>query len=99
MELVDVEMDNVEFINQFSNLIQHNQVIRDYILNGCRESERCSCTSYELCRSRRVAACKQGNIMTRADELFGEIRDNPLCPSIIGGRHAFNGGSDLCDPH
>ena len=46
-----------------------------------------------------VTAGKQGDLVSKTDQLFGQPRDNPLGSSIELGRHAFSKRRHLRDPH
>jgi hypothetical protein len=73
VEVVDVKMKDVEFARALPHLIEHHHVMRIRIANGRVKSQRLWRARDQLGRGYGIAACKQGDTMTLAYQLFGQI--------------------------
>jgi hypothetical protein len=90
LQLVDVEMQNVEFKRMLHDLVEHHHVIRDRIVPLGIQPKRSVGARNEVCARDRVAACEQGHIMTLSHEFFREVRDDPFSSAIESWGHALD---------
>ena len=75
-------MDNVECFGAPRHPVQHYQVMRKRIF-ASRIETQCAIARGPQCRlGLRVAAGEQGDLMTLAYQLLGQIRDNPLGAAV-----------------
>ena len=99
MQIVDVKMEGVEFGRAPAHLVEHDHVIGQRIPHPGIEPERLLRARYEFRRGQRVAAREQGDLVSLADQLLGEIRDDALGAAVQARRHAFDQRRDLGDFH
>jgi hypothetical protein len=96
---VDMKMQYVEFGCESAHLVEHHDVLRDWVLDSWVEPEGDFARRLEPRGRAGIAAREQGDLMPLPHEFFGEIGDYPLRPTIEARRAAFGEGGDLCDLH
>ena len=99
VKLVDVEMQNVEFVGALAHPIEHQHVVWNRVPHIGVEPERHGGTGHEVGGGYRVAARKQRHIVTQLDQFVGQIRDNSLGSAVQLRRHTFPQRRDLRDFH
>ena len=99
MQVVDMEVQDVEFGRPPAHPIEHDHVIGQRIPNRGLESERLLRARRQFRRSQRVAAREQGDLVSLADQLLGKIGGDPLRAAVQAGWHAFDQRRDLRNSH
>ena len=98
-QIIDVKMDNVEFLGPARQHFQHNDVRRQIIPHCPIEAQRAAAHRLQPGFGDAVAGGEQGNIVTEGGELVGEVGDDALGAAIELGRHRFHQWRNLCDLH
>ena len=78
MELVDVEMQDVEFIRLLAHPVEHQHVVGNRVADIGVEPQRHRYARHQFGAGDRIAAGEQRHIVTQPDQLVGEIGDNSL---------------------
>ena len=99
LKLIDMEVQDVEVVGALAHAIEHQHVIGDRIDDAGVEPQRLGHAGHEIGRRDRIAAGKQGHIVTQRDELFGQVGDDPFGAAIKPWRHALDQRRDLRDFH
>jgi hypothetical protein len=99
MKLIDMEMQDVELVGAFADAIEHKHIIGNWILYVRIKPQRGRYTWHEARRRDRVATREKSHIVTKANELFAEIRDDPFSSTICSRRHALDERCDLGNLH
>jgi hypothetical protein len=99
MKLIDMEMQDVELVGAFADAIEHKHIVGNWIANVRIKPQCGRCTGYEAGGGNGVATGEKSHIVTKANELFGEIRDDPFSSTIFSRRHALDERCDLGDLH
>jgi hypothetical protein len=73
MKLIDMEVQDIEIVGAISHTVQHQHKIWNRIEHFRVESQRGGRATDESRRCHGIAARKQADVMTEADEFFGEI--------------------------
>src|SRR5215211_4748692 len=73
LQEIDVEMDDIEFLAAFTQLLQHQQVLKNGILRLFAQPQCGFAPRHEFSSRRGIARSKQRNIMALADEFFSKI--------------------------
>jgi hypothetical protein len=92
-------MEDVELVGVFADAIEHKHIIGNWIQYVRIEPQRGRYTWYEARRCDGVTTREKGHIVTKANELFGEIGDDPFSSTIRSRRHALDERCDLGDLH
>src|SRR5579863_8409420 len=77
-KIIQVEMQNVEFACNSSDLLEHGHVKRVRIADRTIEPERARPDCFEPCRGDGIAAGKQRDIVTLRDKLLRQPRNHAL---------------------
>ena len=98
MEKIDVEMQDIEFRHPLGDPVQHDDVVRQGIVNAV-EPERAGHDRGELRLGARIAAGEQGHIMALGDQFFRQPRYHAFGAAIKARRNAFHQWRNLCNLH
>ena len=99
MKLIDVEVQDVEFVRIFPHPVQHQHVIRDRVTHIVVESQRHGHARHQMRAGDGVPARKKRDVMAQPDQLIGEIGGYSLASTIKPRRHALHERCDLRDFH
>jgi hypothetical protein len=99
MKEVDMEMQNVEFLDSLAHLVEHEHVVGDGVLDGRIEPQRGHGAAGELGGGDGIAAGEQRHVVPELHQFFGQIGDDPLGAAIQARRHALHQGGDLRNTH
>ena len=97
--MINMEMQDVELVGEFADAVEHQHIVGNWIPYVRIKPQRGRYTWYEARRCDGVATREKGHIVTKANELFGEIRDYPFSSTIRSRRHALDERCDLGDLH
>jgi len=73
MKLIDVEVQNVEFVGELSHPVEHQHVIGDRVTHVGVETQRHRDARHQTRAGNGVSARKKRHLMARSDQLIGEI--------------------------
>ena len=96
MQLIDVEVQDIELGSHLPDLVEHQQMIGDGVLDGILPKSP-PAARHQICAGHRISAGEQGHIVPLRDQLFREVRDDALCSAVVTRRHAFDQRRDLGD--
>jgi hypothetical protein len=82
MEDVDMEMQDVEPVGHPSDLVEHDDVVGNRVLDARIKSQGDLAAGLQARGSLRVSAGKEGHIVSPPHQFFSQIRNNPFCPAI-----------------
>ena len=99
MKLIDMKMQDVELVGAFADAIEHKHIVGNWIAYVRIKPQCGRYTGYEAGRGDGVATGEKSHIVTKANELFGEIRDDPFSSTICSRRHALDERCYLGDLH
>ena len=99
MQHVDMEVQHVELVGPSSHLLQHHEVIGQWVLDDRIEPQRDVAAADQLGGCSGIAAGEQGDVMSLTHQLLGQVGNDPLGPAIELGRYTLGERSDLGDFH
>jgi hypothetical protein len=99
MHIIDMKVQDVEFVGSFTQLIEHHHLMRDRIADRRVKPQRMGGAGHEFGSCNRIAAGKQRDLMTLRYQFLGQIGNHPLGTAIEARRHALEQRSNLCNPH
>ena len=99
LELVDMEVQYVEFVGALADAIEHQHVIGNGIANAGVEPQRLGHAGNEIGRRDRIAAREQRDVMAERHQLLSQVRDDALGAAIEPWGNAFDQRRDLRDFH
>lgn len=72
VKIVDMEMDDVEFIadHMFENFVEHHKVMCNLIDATCVEPQGFRRPGNQSCRREGIATCEQSDVVTLLHEFF-----------------------------
>jgi hypothetical protein len=97
-EIVDMRMENVEFIRMPHYFLGHGQVGSDGIL-AIGEPEGLSAAGYQAGGSAGISAGEEGDLVPHGYQGFGQVMDDALGAPIELRRNAFGKRRNLCYAH
>jgi hypothetical protein len=99
MQVIDMKMQDVEIFLATPHLLQHHDVVRQRVSDDRVEPKGNITAPHQLGSRSRIPAGKQCNLMSLANELFRQVRNDPFSAAIESGRHTFIEWGNLSDPH
>ena len=93
-----MEVDHVELVRPLAQVVEHREVARDVVADA-GEAQALRRAGHELGRGLRIAAGEQRDVVTLADQLLGQPRDDALGPAVEARRNGLGEGSDLGNAH
>jgi hypothetical protein len=99
MELIDVEVQQIEFRGAPVHPVEHPHVMGDRVAHAGIEPQRARHAGNESSGGQRILAGEQRDVMAEANQLLGQIGNNPLRTAIESWRDALHQRRDLCDFH
>ena len=99
MKLVDVEVQDVEFVGALAHAIEHQHVIGDRIADAGVEPQRLRHAGHQIGRRDRIAAREQRDLVAERHQLLSQIGDDPLGAAVKPWGNAFDQRRDLRDFH
>ena len=99
LELVDMEVQDVEFIGALAHAIEHQHVVGNWIADAVFEPQRFGYARHKIGGRDRIAAGKEGDLMAERHQLLGQVGDDPLGAAIEARGNAFDQRRDLRDFH
>ncbi len=82
MQIVEMEMQDVEFIGLLQNAIEHQKVVRHGIADAGVEPVAAVCPLRGRADVMRVAAGKERDVVAHLNQFFGEIGHNALSAAV-----------------
>ena len=100
VKLIDVEMENVEFLGTLAHAVEHEHVVWDRVAHIEVQPQRHGSTGNEMGAGYRVAACEQRYFVTQSHQFVSQIgkRLRPSTPVQPRG-HALRERRDLRNFH
>jgi hypothetical protein len=92
-------MENIEAVSVAENQLHEPDVMGKRLAAVWITPERLRATCHEPCARLRIAARIERHLVPLADQLFGQVRNNPLGTSVKERRNAFIERSNLRDAH
>src|ERR1700676_2557343 len=99
MELIDVEMQNVEFVGKPSYFVKHQHVIGERIPDVGGEAQSRRGAIHQRGSRDGIPAREQRHVVTQSSQLIRKIGYNSLSSAIEAGRYALHERSDLRNFH
>src|SRR5688572_21816269 len=99
MKIVSVKVDHVEHVGAGPHLFELQQVENMRVLDAGVESQRRVDDRMQLCRSSRIAAGEQRDLMPLAHQLLGEIGNDSFRAPVQFRWNTFDQWRYLCDSH
>jgi hypothetical protein len=99
VDVVDVEVDRVEFVRSCKQLFEHHQVVRGLVDATPVESQRPPAGRHQPRLRHRVATREQRHLVALVHQFLGEVRHDPLGAAVALRRHALVQRRDLGDLH
>jgi hypothetical protein len=96
---ITVEMENIEAVSVVENQFHEPDVMRERLATLWIAPKRLWATWHEPSPGLRVAARIERHLVPLADQLFGQVRNNPLRTTVKERRNAFIERSNLRDAH
>ncbi|OIQ63792.1 hypothetical protein GALL_546660 [mine drainage metagenome] len=98
-EIIDMEMQDVEFILTAIDQFHHTIISRDPILDAGIQAQRLLAHRREGGGGDRIAAGEQGHIMTHRDQFLGQRINHPLGSAVQFGRDRLEKRRYLSNTH
>ena len=99
VKLVDVEMQDIEFVGHLAHAVEHQHVVRNRIPYIRVQSQCHRHAAHQLGAGNRIAAGKQGHVVTLPNQFVGEIGHDSLATTIQPRWHALHERRDLRNFH
>src|SRR6266496_1470315 len=99
MQVIDVEMDHIEFARALRYLLQQHDVVRNLIHAAFIQSKRAAAYGNKPGCGHRIATCEKGDFVPLADQFLTKIRNDSFGPSILLWRHTLDERRYLSDSH
>jgi hypothetical protein len=99
MQIIHVEMDNVKIFRAPEHFVQHDHVICQRIAAIGIEPQGADAGRNQFRRGDGIAASEQSNLMALPNQLFRQVRNYTLGPSIQARRSALIQRRNLCNSH
>jgi hypothetical protein len=99
MKVSSVKMNQIELINVLNDVIYQKDFPRHGIFAAFIFPQRplARCNKPRICN--RIAAGKQGHVVSGANQFLSEVRHDPFRSSIVFRRHALNEWRNLSNSH
>jgi hypothetical protein len=98
VEVIDVKVDDVEFVGHITDPVDHHHMRQKLVVDGM-EPERARPGRNQPRFGHGISAREQRDVVALAHQLIGEIGDDSFGSAIQSGRNAFVEGRDLRDSH
>src|SRR6185437_14671526 len=89
MEVIDMEVEDVEFGGPLPNPVEHQHVIGNDVLDGGVQPQRLRGAASQLGGRHGITAGKQRDLMAQPNEFFREIAYDALSTSVHSRRDTF----------
>ena len=99
MERVDMEMQDVEAARDSADLVEHDHVMRNIILDRGIQTYRFCRAGNQVGGSDGIATREKGHFVAFSHERFAKMGDYALCSPVKPRGHTFHQGRNLSDLH
>jgi hypothetical protein len=99
MERIDMEVDDVEISSASPDLFQHREMMGHMVSYGWIETQSPLRAAHQLSGRLRIATSKERYLVPLEHKLLGEIRNDPLRPTVPTRWAALGKRSNLGDLH
>ena len=89
VQVIDMEMQHVELVGPPPNIVEHDDMVREWVPDRRIEPQRHVRAPHQLRSGTRISAGKQRHIVSFADEFLGQIGYDPLRAAVKTRRTAF----------
>ncbi len=90
MKVTGMEMNHIEFAGVLDHVVYQNHFPSHWILAALILAKRATGRRNKPCGCDRVAAAKQSDLVTGANQFFCKIGNDSFCPSIMFWRHTLD---------
>jgi hypothetical protein len=84
-----VEMDHVEAVRLPDCGLQSQDFVGHGILTVWIETQGLLADGHQAGAGLRITACEQRNVVSKLDEILGQVRDHTFCTTIEPRRYCF----------
>jgi|SRR5271163_1687668 len=99
MQIVGMEVDDIELSPQSSQLLKHQDVVRQVVLAIRVGSKRGGRSGYQPRAGAGIAAGKERYAVPEANQFFGQPRNDALSSTVSRRRNTFIERSNLGNIH
>src|SRR5260221_3344381 len=99
VQIVDVKVDDIEFLGVAEHELQHANMMGQLIHAVLAQTEEMLGRGDQPGASNGITTGEQGYVMSLTNQLFRQVRDNPLGSTVILGRDTFIERRNLRDLH
>ena len=97
--LFDMEMKDVELISPATDLIEHDDMIGDMVLDLGIQPKRLLRTAHKFRAGPRIAAGEERHLVALRHQLFRQIGNDPFRAAVETRRATFDERGNLGDLH
>src|SRR5262245_13809963 len=99
MKVSSVEMNQIEFVNVLDDVIYQKDFSRNGVFAALILPERPLAGRHKSRFRNGVAAGKQSDVVSGANQFLRKIRDDPFRSSVVFWRHTFDKRRNLSNSH